>query len=281
MSENSNDFEALVDDVMGGVSQSPETSDEAQKNQQAENAPEKEEFNPYHDEDSNAYFDDSAEESNPDDAENSPAKADSEEQVKQDEEKEALKRELANYEKRLHDTQRAMHEANTKRAELQKELDSIKSRRKSDDNWFSDAEEDNDSKTSELETKINDLETKQEQFEQELKVEQWIAEANKIASEIPDYRELVFNKLEPMLDETTGDPALVAAYTQWSDKSPKGAYEFAKRFFGYQERIEKADSQPQRAKDPSRGKAGLDRINSADFAEAPRQSRNVIEDLFG
>jgi DNA repair exonuclease SbcCD ATPase subunit len=281
MSENSKDFDELLDDVMGGTDHSPETETEALKDQQAENAPEKEEFNPYHDEDSNTYFDDSAEESPEGQSANAPAKEDSAQEVEQDEEKEALKRELANYEKRLHDTQRAMHEANTKRAELQKELDSIRSKQKSDDNWFSDADNDAEDKTAELQEKISDLESRQEQIQQELKIDQWVNEAQKLASEITDYKELVFDKLEPMLDETTGDPALVAAYTKWADKSPKGAYEFAKRFFGYQERLENPGNSQRAAKDPSRGKAGLDRINSADFAEPDRRSRNVIEDLFG
>jgi chromosome segregation ATPase len=301
MSEKENNsLDAVLDDVMGGSfgedkDHSPDTKETAEEQTETEvsNAPETEEvFDPFADE--ATFVDDSAEKEHEkeDSQDNAPDKKDSAQDddaaKKREEETEALKKEIANYEKRLRDTQKAMHEANTERAKLQKELDSIRSRKEEsgDDNWFDSSED----KTAQLETKIKDLENKQEQFQQDLAVEQWITEAKKLSTQYDDYEDLVFNKLEPMLDETTGDQALIAAYTKWQDKSPAGAYEFAKRFFGYNDRIngtatkevsENKTKEAERTVDPHRGKAGLDRMNSAAFAEPRRVQRDMVEELFG
>ena len=301
MSEKENNsLDAALDEVMGGTfgeekdhSPEPEETVEKQAEQEVSTAPETEEvFDPF--EDDAAFVDDSAkkEHEKEEKTESAPDTKDSAQEdealKKREEETEALKKEIANYEKRLRDTQKAMHEANTERAKLQKELDSIRNNKKEsgDDNWFDTGDE----KTVQLENKLKDLESKQEQFQQDLVVEQWIAEAKKFSAQHEDFEDLVFNKLEPMLDDQTGDQALIAAYTKWQDKSPAGAYEFAKRFFGYNDRINgKAETSVPTQKtteagksiDPFSGKAGLDRINSAEFAETRRIPKDMVEELFG
>ena len=52
-----------------------------------------------------------------------------------------LRKELETLQKRLHDTQEAMHKATTERAELQKELQKLKSKEADDDDWFSEEED--------------------------------------------------------------------------------------------------------------------------------------------
>lgn len=304
MSEEVNkEFDEMLEDVMGGVLDvedlSPDTEDGEDKSLEAKEnaAPEAEEtFEPFGEEEY-TFADDSAhDEGKEEKPDGTPEKTDSEPEAKEpvpDAEKIALQEKIANYEKRLHDTQSAMHKANEERAKLQKELDALKNKKADnpdsgdDDNWFKDDSDTDaaDGKTAELESKIEALENQQKQYQQDQVVNQWKAEADKFAASHEDFNNLVYEKLEPMLDETSGDPAVLAAYMRWQDKTPAGAYEFAKKFFGIEEKLtapqNKNDKEVKPATDPTKGKAGLDRINSAEFSEPKRQSSNMIDEVFG
>lgn len=295
LEEANKEFDEMLNDVMGGATESdhsPEQSTATDNSLATEDAPEeKETFIPYGDEEDNSFSDDSAEQE-AEKKEDAPAEADSAQEKESpppDAEKVALQEKVTNYEKRLQDTQRAMHKANEERAKLQKELDALKQQKAEkgdDDNWFAEDKK-NDSKTEELESKINALEEKQKSIQQEQALNKWLEEADDVAKKHPDFNELVFEKLEPLLDETTGDPAVLAAYTKWQDKTPSGAYEFARRYFrAEQAPAEKAGdsnnkTKAEQHKDPTTGKAGLDRINSAEFAEPKRQHGNLIDEVFG
>lgn len=306
MSEEVNkEFDEMLEDVMGGEPEmadySPEAADGAGKSLEAKEnaAPEAEEkFEPFGDEEY-AFADDSAQDEGKEEkSDGAPEKTDSEPEEKEtvpDAEKVALQEEITNYKKRLHDTQSAMHKANEEKAKLQKELDALKNKKADtsdsgdDDNWFAEdsgkKKKADNGKTAELESKIEALEEKQEQYQQEQAVNQWRSEAGKFAASHEDFNTLVYEKLEPMLDETTGDPAVLAAYMRWQDKTPAGAYEFAKKFFGIEEKLtappEKKNEEVKTAVDPTKGKAGLDRINSAEFSEPKRQHSNMIDEVFG
>ena len=179
-----------------------------------------------------------------------------------------------------------------KYAETKKELDELKKKKADpeekdgDDNWFAE-DDDNapDKRSAEIESKIEDLEKKQDEFRQEQAVLNWQKEADAFARDHEDFNTLVYEKLEPMLDEQSGDPAVLAAYKRWQDKSPAGAYEFARKFFGIEEKLaavpQKNETEAKPAVDPTKGKAGLDRINSEDFAEPKRQHGNMIDEVFG
>ena len=77
----------------------------------------------------------------------------------------------------------------------------------------------------------------------------------------------------------------MAAYMRWKDKTPAGAYEFAKKFFGIEEKLsappKRNNEEVKPAVDPTKGKAGLDRMNSAEFSEPKRQHSNMIDEVFG
>lgn len=285
------DFEEMLDDVMGGSeSHSPETEEAAENSLKADDAPEeKEVFEPYG-EDENSFSDDSAQEQEqPEEKTDAPEKTDSapvKEEVVPDAEKIALQEKVTNYETRLRDTQRAMHKANEERAKLQKELDALKKKNmddesSGDDNWFADDTDVEKDKNAELESKIEALEKQQEDFRQEQAVARWKKEAAAVEEKFPDYEELVYKKLEPLLDQESGDPAVLAAYMKWHDKTPAGAYEFARRYFAVERAETPATETAKPVPDPTKGKAGLDRLNSADFADAPPRAGNMIDEVFG
>lgn len=210
----------------------------------------------------------------------------------------SLKKENENWKKRFHDTQKAMHKANTERAELQKQLEAAQKRKEEDngdDDWFSDSDsetgDNDDSEIQEVKKNIEEIKNRQQEYQQELARKQWLDEAEKFSEEYDDFEELVYDKLEPLLDETTGDPMVRTLYLQHADKTPAGAYEFAKKFFQYQERL-KANSdagkkQTEETKEvpktnqQARGKAGLDRMNSAEFPEERKPYRNMVDEVFG
>ena len=302
MSEEVNkEFDEMLEDVMGGDpgtdNHSPETEEAADKSLEAEKpAPEAEEtFEPYGDEEN--FADDSAEEKGTEEkTDGTPEKTDSVPEEKTDDpekEKAALQEEITNYKKRLHDTQSAMHKATEERNKLQKELDALKNKKAEqpsdgdDDNWFKDDDSDTgNKKTAELESKIEAIEEKQEQYQRDMAVQKWLADAEAFAKDHEDYNHLVNEKLEPLLNEETGDPVILAAYKKWQDKSPAGAYEFARKLFSTEEKLkaaspEKEENEVKPATDPTKGKAGLDRINSAEFAEPKRHHSNMIDEVFG
>jgi chromosome segregation ATPase len=284
--EQNRELDNMLDEMMGGNSHSPET-ESTETVPEAEEAPEeKETFEPFGEEEY-TFTEDSAEteEESGEKKEDAPAEADSakeKENTDFEAEKAALQKEIANYEKRLHDTQSAMHKATEERNKLQKELDALKNKGEStnddDDDWFGN---DGNEKTAELEEKITNLEEQQKQLKEEQALQEWNKEAAKIISEHDDFEELVYKKLEPLLNEESGDPAVLAAYMRWKDKTPAGAYEFAKRVFGVETPEKETKTEAVTEKDPTKGKAGLDRINSAEFAEVERKTGNMIEEVFG
>lgn len=301
MSEKENkEFDEMLDDVMGGIldvndlSPDPDGDEENSLEANENAAPEsKETFDPYGEEE-DSFDDDSAQDDGKDKkADGTPDKTDSEPKAKEtspDAEKAALQEKITNYEKRLHDTQSAMHKANEERAKLQKELDELKKKNAQpaeggDENWFSEEDSLPDKKSAELESKIENLEKQQKQFQEEQAIQKWLDEADAFAKDHEDFDALVSDKLNPLLDEQTGDPAVWAAYKRWPDKSPAGAYEFAKKLFSVEnksaETPEPKEQEAKRTVDPTKGKAGLDRINSADFSDSPRYSRNMIDEVFG
>ena len=306
------ELESAVSDLMGGIeeSHSPVTGDvENNESKEPETAPEGESgFIPYEEEEYD-YSTDSAKgkDEETEEAGSPPETKDSgrkDEEVFSLSEKTALEKELDNYKKRLHDTQKAMHEANSKRAELQKRLDSINAgsehgveSSEEDDEWFKDSDEkkpdekepdEKKSEESDLKQEIAELRRNQEEYQLEQRRREWLNEAEKVRREHEDFDELVFDRLDSLLDEETGDAMIRTLYMQHADRSPAGAYEFAKKLFGYQtklrgdsEAVPETKEEPE-TKDPMSGKAGLDRLNSAEFADTPvRHSRNLVEEVFG
>jgi chromosome segregation ATPase len=308
MSENkSSEIEAAVDDLMGGQKDySPEDKTPAEKSPepQHEKAPEAEdEFIPYGDDEYGFFSDSATQEQQDKKPESAPEEKDSAPEEKKSETKvpevdvAALQAELANYQKRLHDTQKAMHEANTAKAELQKELDSLRQKKDDDgedDDWFSDDDKEKkavekiEKELAEVKQQSDDLKHQQQEYQQELLRQKWFKEAEAFSKEHDDFEELVYRKLEPMLNEETGDPMIRTLYLKQEDRTPAGAYEFAKKLFGYQDKLngsavppEKKENKAEDKIDPARGKAGLDRMNSAEFAEDRKRNRNMVEDIFG
>jgi chromosome segregation ATPase len=296
MSDSKNsELDALVDDLMGGTADLPDHSPE--NDAEAEKSP-AETGTPKND---NVIDDSVLTEEKTAKKEGAPEKKDSapeENKQNSDDNFAALQEELANTKKRLHDTQKAMHEANTRKAELQKELDSLKQKRKKDeggDNWFND---DDDSQVEkfreeleEVKKQSDDLKNQQLEYQQEMRRQQWLKEADELSKSKSDFTQLVYEKLEPLVNEETGDPMIRALYMQQEDRSPAGAYAFAKKLFGYQEKLnapEKMDQPVEEHKEGAGktsqsvgGKAGLDRMNSADFAEERKPRKNMIDEIFG
>lgn len=304
MPENeSNDFDGMLDDVLGGqaedVDHSPVDSSDTAETLEAEPtvAPEaKEEFVPYEDDES--LTEDSArDEGKEEDAGSAPPEGDSPQNtdpLDPDTEREAFQKELAKYEKRLHDTQKAMHEAKAERAAMQKELEELKkkssaeNRYDDEENWF---EEEGDAQPA-VEEKLKNLEQQQEEFQREMLKQQWMNDAKVLSEKHEDFDDLVFRKLEPLLDEETGDERIRTLYLMQDDRTPAGAYKFAKRLQSLiaaldgdedtspdvkEEQVADASPSPE----PIRGKDGLDRYNSADFSETRRRSGNLVDEVFG
>jgi chromosome segregation ATPase len=286
-SENSN-FNAIIDEVMGDNSHSP-SENEAEELSNQTNAPEEDVATDLVD----GVSADSADEEKETVEEETVSKEETVEDKTNSFESErlVLEQELANYKKRLHDTQKAMHEANTQKAELQKQLDSIKNKKEegeSEDNWFSDEDktvEQLGKEIAEVKEQSDSLKAQQEQYQRELNRQQWLKEAEEVAKDKKDFNELVFDKLEPLLKEESGDPMIRTLYMQEADGTPAGAYEFAKKLFGYKEKLSGASEEKTNnikpSSSPVRGKAGLDRLSSAEFAETKKKYSNVVEEVFG
>lgn len=273
--EVNNDFEEMIGSVMDGASHSQDddidSDSEKALEESKEPAPEA----------------DAADSVTMSEGEEAPVKTDSAAESQEDTPEEdyaSLQRKVANYEKRLHDTQRAMHQATAEKAELQKQLEALKKGDSSeDDNWFSDS----DDKGAELETKVKELSSRQEEIQRDLVKNQWMNEAQKLATQHEDFNSLVFEKLEPLLDEENGDPRILALYKAQSDHSPAGAYAFARKLSAVLDALNGTGSASEKTKrvetapDPTKGKAGLDRINSAEFSEKKQMPKNMIDEVFG
>lgn len=295
MSENqNNDLDSIVDGMLDDgeefLNHSQETDTENQSLESETAAPEEKDF-------INDFDSDSAQDEGNQKEEGTPPERDSvQEEAKIDLNAEiaALKAEYENLKKRFHDTQQAMHKANNERAELQRKLEAQSKVKVDDDDdgddWFSDSDnkkvEFENSDMESVKENIKQLQTQQEEYQQELRRQKWIDEAEKFAKDKPDFEELVYNKLEPLLDEETGDPMLRMLYMQQADKSPAGAYNFAKKFFDYKDKlnatkVQETTTETKKTNQYATGKAGLDRINSADFSEPKRFSANVVDEIFG
>jgi hypothetical protein len=295
MSEiNNNDLSEIVDNMLDGQedfqdhSQSDATEEQTAAEQNA--APDEKDF-------TEDLSDSAQDEKSAEETDGTPPDGDSEPEDKKtdfDAEIAALKAENENWKKRFHDTQKAMHKANTEKSELQKKLDAmLKKADIEDDNddWFDEADKkDADTQIPDMEEvkkNLKALEQRQDEYQQELRRQQWLDEAKKFAAEHDDFEELVYEKLEPLLDEESGDAMLRALYLQEEDRSPAGAYNFAKKLFDYKEKINsKAAPEPETKEVPktnqqARGKAGLDRLNSADFPEEKKTYTNVVDEVFG
>jgi hypothetical protein len=321
------DVDSLVDFVLGDDSEmnyhSPEAQDE--KADVSEMPPEfdsdAELFEPYGedddeeepiDSDSGKQPESEAEKQQPADA---PATADSapSEEVKPEETNTVdYQAEIAKLEKRLHDTQKAYHESNARAAEFQKRLENLESKaankekkEASEDDWFEDDSED-EKTDSALKKELNDirqrsetLEARQEEIQHQANLNAWHTAAAPVRAEHPDFDELVYQKLEPLLDEQTGDSRIRMLYMQQEDRSPAAAYKFARSLStilemlddpdGFHTRMESLkneiknassikETQPRAAK----GKAALDMVNSAEFADDPKKApRSLVDELFG
>jgi hypothetical protein len=295
MSEiNNNDLSEIVDNMLDGQedfqdhSQSDTTEEQTAAEKNA--APDEKDF-------TEDLSDSAQDEKSAEETDGTPPAGDSEPEDKKtdfDAEIAALKAENENWKKRFHDTQKAMHKANTEKSELQKKLDAmLKKADIEDDNddWFDEADKkDADTQIPDMEEvkkNLKALEQRQNEYQQELRRQQWLDEAKKFAAEHDDFEELVYEKLEPLLDEESGDAMLRALYLQEEDKSPAGAYNFAKKLFDYKAKINsKAAPEPETKEVPktnqqARGKAGLDRLNSADFPEEKKTYTNVVDEVFG
>jgi chromosome segregation ATPase len=315
--------ESLIDFALGGEDDSRH-SPEAEKETDSEtgsNAPEAEDvaetFDPYGDDDSeDSFADDSAEEeskaveskegkapADADSAEETEAKTPAPAQVDHSQE-------IANLQKRLHDTQQAMHKATARAADLQKKLDALESKKStknsgdSEEDWFSDSDDDDKEVTAlkqeleEIKKENEDLGNQQQDIQQQANLAAWHNAAAPLRAEHADFDELVYEKLEPLLDPETGDARIRELYLQQKDRTPSGAYKFAKslpmifeilenpeafhaKMHSLDEKIKQAPPENKTASKANK-KAALDMVNSADFADAPRgQSRSLVDDIFG
>ena len=186
---------------------------------------------------------------------------------------EELEQENAILRKRVSDTQRAMHEATTERAKLQKELDELKAKEEDDDDWFG---EDDKARKEELEGQLKASDEKIDSLNQEAALAAWDAAAAPVIAEHPDFNELVYGKLAPKIDAEKGDPEIRALWEAEADKSPANAYKFAKNLddivlqrrdpAAYREKVRKEVEEEYKKNHGGEvtGKEGLDLMNSAD-----------------
>ena len=215
-----------------------------------------------------------------------------------------LKQEVEKLQKRLHDTQAAMHKATTERAALQKELDALKAKKENDEDWFSETDS---AREKELEANLKkaDDEIARQQAEQDdLKGQQaasvWDAAAAPVIEKHPDFEKVVYGQFTPLLDAKTGNQQVIKAWNELKDKSPASVYEFAKEQLdilefqkdpkAYKENLLKAhkNKPPEDIDDDEddddipRGKDGLDMLNSEDISTPHRRGGEVdfIDEVF-
>lgn len=313
------DVDSLIDFVLGDEAEaahhSPGKEDHTAA-EEAETTPEvksdAEEFDPYGDNSSIDFADDSVEEQKEkegeDAPENAPAEADSAEKKEEKAPEKTTvdyQQEITNLNKRLHDTQKAFHESTERASRLQKRLDELEKKKVSeendhDDNWFSDADsKEVDSLKQELSDirKENEaLGSQQQEIQQQANLAAWHQAAEPVRQEHADFDELVYEKLEPLLDEETGDARVRQLYMQQQDKTPAGAYKFARSLPMILEMLNDPESfhrkitnfnqeiQKEKVKDSPRkvtGNEALRVMNSADFAEERSSvGRSLVDELF-
>lgn len=205
-----------------------------------------------------------------------------------------LEQEIATLRKRLHDTQAAMHRATSERARLAKELEELKAREKDDDDWFG---EDDKSRVKELEKNIqlSDDEIARHTTEaKQIAEEQWDKAAAPVIKAHPDFEEIVYNRLVPLLNPNSGNAAIYNEWLKMADKSPAATYSFAKKALemiefqrdpeAYKKRIrEDALKTAATVKEEApTGKEGLDFLPSADMPGSSRErTKSFVDAVFG
>lgn len=210
-------------------------------------------------------------------------------------------KEVENLEKRFHDTQKAYHEKTEEVKRLERELleaRNQKSTSEESDSWFEDEGDDKKSKADADKRRSEEIDSKLQHMKNELTIALWEQEARFVRKEHPDFNEVVFDKLSPLLDETTGDAFVKSLWAKETDKSPANAYNFAKRVFdqremlndpeAYKEKLRaeieeeartKASSPATEKKHPT-GKTGLDMISSA-IPEVKEKNTNASGSFVG
>ena len=211
---------------------------------------------------------------------------------------EKLKQEVANLQKRLHDTQAAMHKATTDRAALQKELDELKAKKENEDDWFS---EDDTAREKELEANLKKADediAKQQAEQDDLKRQEaasvWDAAAAPVIKEHPDFEKVMYEQFAPMLDPQKGNQYVIAEWGKLQDKSPASAYAFAKNMLdviefqrdpkAYKAKLLKSNNNNSEDifDDTPRGKEGFDMLNSEDVgASPPERIGSFVDAVFG
>lgn len=296
---NNNESEtSFIDDVFGGdatetetktsssgTTPGAETKDKDEKAESTETTENKDYSIP--DDESDSFGDDveSGKEETP-----SPPEKDSAE----------LKQEVEKLQKRLHDTQAAMHKATTDRAALKKELDELKAKKDNEDDWFSEDDSERE-KTLEADLKKADDEIARQQAEQDdLKKQEatsvWDAAAAPVIKEHPDFEKVMYEQFAPLLDPKTGNQQVIKEWNELKDKAPASAYEFAKKQLdiiefqrdpkAYKEKLLKSNynnNDPGEVFDDTpRGKEGFDLLNSEDVgASPPERIGSFVDAVFG
>jgi DNA repair exonuclease SbcCD ATPase subunit len=320
--------ESLIDSVFSGgdenVNHSPEAENKAEASPESK-APEstaeaEEVFDPYGDDDDTAetFDDDSAKEGKTEEEkteQEAPALSDSAdgkgEKAPEASEADHAK-EIANLNKRLHDTQAAMHKATAKAAELQKKLEALEQKKAKaentdddaddeEDDWFSDPDEKEvdalKKELSEIQQDNKDLESQQQELQQQANLAAWHQAAASVRAAHADFDELVYDKLEPLLDPENGDARIRELYMQQKDRTPAGAYKFAKslpmileilenpeafhaKMHSFEEKVNQAPLKVDSTR--KNNKAALDMVNSAEFADNSKTaSVSLVDAVFG
>lgn len=286
MSTKPESEKSLIAEILDGASQSQETKTNSEAGQTAE-LPEDQldVFNPEGEEDF------VPEDENPDEVKDSSEaeKKTAESDGKPPEEKpkiepdSQLKAEIEKLNKRLRDTQSSFHKATQERAALQKELEELKKKKDSADDWFSDEDKE---KAEKLETEIkksdsahNELNETVKKLEEDQAVALWTAAEAPVKAAHPDYEKVV----EALIPALETDAHLKSEWIK-SDKSPKSAYELGKKYAdrqelykdpeAYREKMRKEleaeyQTKPKTVSTP-KGKAGLDATNSEIVESKPK-----------
>jgi hypothetical protein len=149
---------------------------------------------------------------------------------------------------------------------------------------------------SEIQKENETIGSQQQEIQQQANLTAWHQAAEPIRREHADFDELVYEKLEPMLDEKTGDARVRALYMQQQDKTPAGAYKFARSLPMILEMLDDPESfhrkitnfnqeiKKEKIGEPPRkvtGNEAFRGMNSADFAEEKTSaSRSLVDELF-
>lgn len=313
MSSNESEEVSFVDDVFGGDVMNDDHSQNAtddadtelendDEESEAENKDSKVPGKKQDSTDDDEFDDDDDEEENSDADPKKDKKPQEKEQTAPEKDPEELKQEVANLQKRLHDTQAAMHKATTERAALQKELDELKAKKENEEKWFSDADS---AREKELEDGLKkaDAEIARQQAEQDdLKGKEaasaWDAAAAPVIKEHPDFEKVVYEQFTPLLDAKNGNQQVIKAFAELKDKSPASVYQFAKDQLdilefqkdpkAYKENLLKAhknkppedtddDEDDDDDDDIPRGKDGLDMLNSEDISSPHHRGGGAVD----